>query len=97
MDEPFAALDEITRFKLNDDLLALWASQRWTVVFVTHSVFESVYLSTRILVMSARPGRVSSEVRIDVPSPREASFRTSGNYAEQCRTVSARLAEAMRA
>jgi NitT/TauT family transport system ATP-binding protein len=97
MDEPFAALDEITRFKLNDDLLALWASQRWTVVFVTHSVFESVYLSTRILVMSARPGRVSSQVRIDVPSPREASFRTSGTYAEQCRTVSARLAEAMRA
>ena len=97
MDEPFAALDEITRFKLNDDLLALWASQRWTIVFVTHSVFESVYLSTRILVMSARPGRVSSEVRIDVPSPREASFRTSGAYAEQCRTVSARLAEAMRA
>ena len=97
MDEPFAALDEITRFKLNDDLLALWASQRWTVVFVTHSVFESVYLSTRILVMSARPGRVSSEVTVDVPSPRDPSFRTSGIYAEQCRAVSARLAEAMRA
>jgi NitT/TauT family transport system ATP-binding protein len=97
MDEPFAALDEITRFKLNDDLLALWASQRWTVVFVTHSVFESVYLSTRILVMSARPGRVSSQVAIEVPSPRDPSFRTSGTYAEQCRAVSARLAEAMRA
>jgi NitT/TauT family transport system ATP-binding protein len=97
MDEPFAALDEITRFKLNDDLLRIWASQHWTVVFVTHSVFESVYLSTRILVMSARPGRVSSEVKIEVPSPREPSFRTSGAYAEQCRTVSARLAEAMQA
>jgi NitT/TauT family transport system ATP-binding protein len=96
MDEPFAALDEITRFKLNDDLLGLWARQRWTVVFVTHSVFESVYLSTRILVMSARPGRVSSEVPIAVPSPRESSFRTSNAYAEQCRGVSARLAEAMR-
>jgi NitT/TauT family transport system ATP-binding protein len=95
MDEPFAALDEITRFKLNDDLLQLWASQHWTVVFVTHSVFESVYLSTRILVMSARPGRVSSEVKIDVASPREPSFRTSGAYADQCRTVSTRLAEAM--
>jgi NitT/TauT family transport system ATP-binding protein len=95
MDEPFAALDEITRFKLNDDLLRIWASQHWTVVFVTHSVFESVYLSTRILVMSARPGRVSSEVTIDVASPREPSFRTSGAYADQCRTVSARLAEAM--
>src|SRR5574341_15469 len=94
MDEPFAALHEITRFKLNDDLLALWASQRWTVVFVTHSVFESVYLSTRIVVMSARPGRVSSEVAMQAPSPRDASFRTSASYAEQCRTVSARLAEA---
>ena len=95
MDEPFAALDEITRFKLNDDLLRIWASQHWTVVFVTHSVFESVYLSTRIVVMSARPGRVSSEVEINVASPREPSFRTSGAYAEQCRTVSSRLAEAM--
>ena len=95
MDEPFAALDEITRFRLNDDLLELWASQRWTVVFVTHSVFESVYLSTRILVMSSRPGRVSSEVAIE--TKRDASFRTSAAYAEQCRTVSARLAEAMQA
>jgi len=95
MDEPFAALDEITRFKLNDDLLELWASQRWTVVFVTHSVFESVYLSTRILVMTPRPGRVSSEVVLD--GKRDPSFRTSAAYAEQCRTVSARLAEAMRA
>jgi NitT/TauT family transport system ATP-binding protein len=95
MDEPFAALDEITRFKLNDDLLALWASQRWTVVFVTHSVFESVYLSTRIVVMSSRPGRVSSEVVLD--GKRDPSFRTSAAYAEQCRKVSARLAEAMQA
>jgi NitT/TauT family transport system ATP-binding protein len=95
MDEPFAALDEITRFKLNDDLLALWASQRWTVVFVTHSVFESVYLSTRIVVMSSRPGRVSSEVVLD--GKRDPSFRTSAAYAEQCRKVSARLAEAMKA
>jgi NitT/TauT family transport system ATP-binding protein len=93
MDEPFAALDEITRFKLNDDLLALWSSQRWTVVFVTHSVFESVYLSTRILVMSSRPGRVHSEVALR--KEQDSSFRTSPAYAEQCRTVSARLAEAM--
>ncbi len=96
MDEPFASLDEITRFRLNDDLLQLWASQHWTVVFVTHSVFESVYLSTRTLVMSARPGRVTAEVPVAVPSPRDPSFRTSNAYAEQCRTVSARLAEAMR-
>src|SRR5271170_7866851 len=56
MDEPFAALDEITRFRLNNDLLRLWQDQRWTVIFVTHSVFESVYLSNRIVVLSARPG-----------------------------------------
>ena len=96
MDEPFAALDEITRFKLNDDLRELWTKHHWTVVFVTHSVFESVYLSNRIVVMSARPGRVSSEVSLQAPTPRDSSFRTSGAYAEQCRTVSARLAEAMR-
>jgi NitT/TauT family transport system ATP-binding protein len=95
MDEPFAALDEITRFKLNDDLLELWASQRWTVVFVTHSVFESVYLSTRIVVMGARPGRVRSEVVLDGKGGPD--FRTSAGYAEQCRTVSARLADAMQA
>jgi NitT/TauT family transport system ATP-binding protein len=95
MDEPFAALDEITRFKLNDDLLQLWTSQKWTVVFVTHSVFESVYLSTRIVVMSARPGRVSSEVALEKKS--DPSFRTSVAYAEHCRTVSARLGEAMEA
>jgi NitT/TauT family transport system ATP-binding protein len=63
MDEPFAALDEITRFKLNDDLLDLWQRFGWTVVFVTHSVFESVYLSSRIVVMAARPGRVVARHR----------------------------------
>ena len=63
MDEPFAALDEITRFKLNNDLLALWQAVRSTVIFVTHSVFESVYLSQRIVVMTPRPGRVFAEIR----------------------------------
>src|SRR5262245_30894373 len=70
MDEPFAALDEITRFRLNDDLLALWQSLGKTVVFVTHSVFESVYLSSRIVVMTPRPGRVFAELAIDAPYPR---------------------------
>ncbi|MFM8988553.1 MAG: ABC transporter ATP-binding protein [Alphaproteobacteria bacterium] len=94
MDEPFAALDEITRWKLNDDLLALWAAQRFTVVFVTHSVFESVYLAQRVVAMAARPGRAAGEVRLDEPAPREPGFRTSARYAAQCRAVSDLLAAA---
>jgi NitT/TauT family transport system ATP-binding protein len=95
MDEPFAALDEITRFKLNDDLLALWQAQRRTVIFVTHSVFESVYLSQRIVVMTPRPGRVAAEIAIPAPYPRGEHFRTSPEYAGFCRTVSAALGQAM--
>jgi NitT/TauT family transport system ATP-binding protein len=94
MDEPFAALDEITRFKLNDDLLALWQELRKTVIFVTHSVFESVYLSQRIVVMTPRPGRVFQEIVIGAPFPRDGSFRTSAEYAALCRTVSQALAQA---
>jgi NitT/TauT family transport system ATP-binding protein len=97
MDEPFAALDEITRFRLNDDLLALWRSLGKTVVFVTHSVFESVYLSQRIIVMTPRPGRVFSELAIDAPYPRDERFRTSADYAGYCRLVSEALASAMTA
>jgi NitT/TauT family transport system ATP-binding protein len=95
MDEPFAALDEITRFRLNNDLLRLWQAQRWTVIFVTHSVFESVYLSNRIVVMSTRPGRIIGEVAIDTPYPRDDSFRSSRTYNEFCRLTSAELARAM--
>jgi NitT/TauT family transport system ATP-binding protein len=94
MDEPFAALDEITRFKLNDDLLALWQELRKTVVFVTHSVFESVYLSQRIVVMTPRPGRIFQEIVIDAPYPRDQSFRTSAEYAALCRMVSQALTAA---
>jgi NitT/TauT family transport system ATP-binding protein len=96
MDEPFAALDEITRFKLNDDLVALWRELAMTVVFVTHSVFESVFLSNRIVVMTPRPGRVSSELAIDAPI-RDAQFRTSAEYAGYCRVTSEALHRAMRA
>ncbi|WP_421725818.1 ABC transporter ATP-binding protein [Bauldia sp.] len=95
MDEPFAALDEITRFKLNNDLLQLWETFGWTVIFVTHSVFESVYLSSRIVVMAARPGRVFDEMSIDAPYPRNEDFRTSAAYAEDCRKTSAMLHAAM--
>jgi NitT/TauT family transport system ATP-binding protein len=92
MDEPFAALDEITRFKLNNDLLTLWRDLRKTVIFVTHSVFESVYLSQRVIVMTARPGRIAAEFRIDAPEPRREEFRTSVEYAGYCRIVSNALA-----
>jgi NitT/TauT family transport system ATP-binding protein len=97
MDEPFAALDEITRFKLNNDLLELWRREAWTVVFVTHSVYESVYLSSRIMVMAARPGRIVAEHRIDAPYPRADDFRTSSRYNDHCRVVSHSLAAAMEA
>lgn len=95
MDEPFAALDEITRQKLNDDLLALKSKIGCTVIFVTHSVFESVFLSDRIVVMAARPGRVVQELTVDAPYPRDMDFRTSQDYAAQTHVVSDALRRAM--
>jgi NitT/TauT family transport system ATP-binding protein len=95
LDEPFAALDEITRMALNDDLLRLWESRRTTVVFVTHSVFESVYLSTRIAVMTTRPGRIAADLPVELPHPRKHALRTSPDYAAVCATVSDALARAM--
>jgi NitT/TauT family transport system ATP-binding protein len=97
MDEPFAALDEMTRMKLNDDLLRLWREHGLTVVFVTHSVYESVALSTRIIVMAARPGRVVAEIRIDEALPRDEEFRLSKVYADRCRETSMALQSAMEA
>lgn len=95
MDEPFAALDEITRFKLNNDLLELWQDERFTVVFVTHSVFESVFLSNRVVVMAARPGRVFDELAIEASYPRDEVFRTSPDYAALCRQASDVLVNAI--
>jgi NitT/TauT family transport system ATP-binding protein len=91
MDEPFAALDEITRQRLNADLLAWWHSNALAVLFVTHSVFEAVFLSQRVLVMGARPGRIVAEVVVDEPLPRTAEFRTSQRYAQICRDVTLAL------
>jgi NitT/TauT family transport system ATP-binding protein len=91
MDEPFAALDEITRARLNDDLQALWQVQGFTTVFVTHSVFEAVYLSQRVLVMSARPGRIIADLGIDLPYPRPPDLRLTAAYAGLCRAVSTAL------
>ncbi len=97
LDEPFAALDEITRMALNDDLLRLWESRRPTVVFVTHSVFESVYLSTRIAVLTQRPGRIAADLAVGLPQPRDRALRTAPAYAAICAEVSGHLAEAMSA
>ena len=88
MDEPFAALDEITRAALNDDLLRLWRTQGLTIVFVTHSVYESVYLSSRILVMAPRPGRVVADLTLAPPPDRDEGYRTTPDYTRDCRAVS---------
>ncbi len=94
MDEPFGALDEITRNRLDADLIRLWEERHLTVVFVTHSIYEAAFLSTRVLVMSARPGRIASELVIDEPQPRSESFRGSTRFAYHCRQLSALLADA---
>jgi NitT/TauT family transport system ATP-binding protein len=91
MDEPFAALDEMTRMKLNNDVLRLWADRGLTAIFVTHSVYESVYLSNRVLVMAARPGRVIADIAIEAPWPRDDGFRSAPAYVDQCRAVSETL------
>jgi NitT/TauT family transport system ATP-binding protein len=95
MDEPFASLDEITRFRLESDLAELHRRRGLTVVFVTHSVFESVYLGSRVVVLSPRPGRVAASRRIEGPTPRGEAFRTSTAYLDACRDVSGLLATAM--
>ncbi|MBL8376504.1 MAG: ABC transporter ATP-binding protein [Burkholderiales bacterium] len=82
MDEPFGALDEITRNRLDADLLALWAAQHLTVMFVTHSIHEAVFLSQRVIVMAARPGRIVDEVVIDEPYPRTPDFRVSTRFSQ---------------
>ena len=92
MDEPFGALDEITRNRLDRDIRELWARQRLTAVFVTHSIYEAVFLSTRVAVMSARPGRILHEVAIEEPHPRTEAFRVSQRFAAHCAQLSALLA-----
>ncbi|NIX78008.1 ABC transporter ATP-binding protein [Microvirga terricola] len=88
LDEPFAALDEITRFKLNDDLLRLQRELRCTIVFVTHSIYESAYLSSRIAIMTTRPGCIAAEVEAVTPTERDPNFRASPRYAALCQEVS---------
>jgi len=97
MDEPFAALDEITRQKLNDDVLRLWKQSGVTVIFVTHSVFESAYLSNRIVVMKARPGQVFADMPLKTSGARDAEYRTSEEYRATTHEVSHALHEAIHA
>ena len=97
MDEPFGALDEITRNRLDSDLLALWQAKKLTVLFVTHSIYESVYLSNRVVVMAARPGRIVDEVVIDEPYPRAASFRVSTAFAAYAKRLQDSLLRASEA
>lgn len=94
MDEPFGALDEFTRNRLDDDLVRLWWERRLTTVFVTHSIYEAVFLSTRIIVMAANPGRIFRTMTIDAAQPRDVGFRDSPQFAAYCRELSAWLAEA---
>jgi NitT/TauT family transport system ATP-binding protein len=97
MDEPFGALDEMTRNRLNDDLLAIWRERRLTTVFVTHSLHEAVCMSTRVLVMAARPGRVIDEVAIDGNAPRGPGFRMSLDYLRHMQRLADALERASRA
>jgi NitT/TauT family transport system ATP-binding protein len=94
MDEPFGALDEFLRQRLDDELLSLWIDRGFTVVFVTHSIIEAVFLSTRVAVMAARPGRVIAQIAIDEPYPRTEVFRLSPAFAQQCQRLSALVAGA---
>lgn len=95
MDEPFGALDDITRTQLNEDLLTLWGEQGWTVLFVTHNLYEAVLLSGRVMVMSPRPGRITADIVIDSPQPRSPSFRNSPAYTAYCQQVATALGAAM--
>ena len=94
MDEPFGALDEFTRNNLDADLIKLWWERKLTTVFVTHSIYEAVFLSTRIIVMAANPGRIFRTMTIDAPQPRDEGFRDSAQFAAYCRELSTWLAEA---
>ena len=97
MDEPFAALDELTRQQLNDDLLKLWREDGLTVIFVTHSVFESTYLSQKVVVMTPRPGRIFDEIRLTAPLQRDETYRLSAEFSADARKVSQALKLAIQA
>lgn len=94
LDEPFAALDDVLRQQLNEDLVQIWLRRHWTGLFVTHNVAEAVFLSQRILVMSRRPGRIIAEIVIPFPYPRSPELRADPDFARLCGDLSRRLREA---
>jgi NitT/TauT family transport system ATP-binding protein len=94
MDEPFGALDEITRKRLQLQRLELQRAERKTVIFVTHNIDEAAFLSSRVMVMSARPGSIHAEIAIDAPQPRTDAFRTTDTYVRACARLSETLAAA---
>jgi NitT/TauT family transport system ATP-binding protein len=95
MDEPFAALDELTRQALNDDLVRLAREDQMTVIFVTHSVYESAYLASRVVVMTPRPGRVAADIALAPPPLRDASYRLTPEFAQAAGRISTALKGAM--
>ena len=95
LDEPFAALDEFTRSKLNEDLLAIWRAQEWTSIFVTHSIREAVFLAERVIVMSSRPGRIVADVEVPFGYPRSPDLQNNHAFADLCAAVSNYLATGM--
>ena len=97
MDEPFAALDEQMREALNNDLLRLWHEDGLTVVFVTHSVYETAFLSTRVVVMTPRPGRVLAEIDLAPPFPRDESWRLTGEFSDNARRIANALRQGTKA
>ena len=97
MDEPFAALDEINRDRMNEEILQLREASNWTVLFVTHSVAEAVFLSSRIIVMAPHPGRIASAIDVDLPYPRTSSLRETPEFDALVNRTSRLLREAHRA
>lgn len=95
LDEPFAALDEFTRAQLGEDLLRLWEEQKWSAIFVTHSIREAAFLSNRVLVMSPRPGRVTADLAVPFEYPRQSSLRDQHSYTDFCASVSQQLASSL--
>ncbi len=93
MDEPFSALDELTRETLQDELLRIWSSEGFTALFVTHNLYEAVYLSRRVIVMSPRPGRVLADIDVPLPYPRTPELRQAPEFNEISARVSATLRE----